>query len=119
MTLFHFRSEDIKSPNSFFPTAQQVMSTDLATLKSAGLSTRKAEYGLLSSTPGDKALSKQALVSDLASRFADGRLSTQRLMEAEDEELYEMLTAVRGVGVVSSYSANVSLKLTVGNLVDR
>lgn len=67
--------------DSFFPTAQQVAQSDVATLRTAGLSQRKAEY-----------------VQDLASRFADGRLSTQKLLEAGDEELYELLTAVRGIG---------------------
>ncbi|KZT26847.1 DNA glycosylase [Neolentinus lepideus HHB14362 ss-1] len=67
--------------DSFFPSAAQVAQADVATLRTAGLSQRKAEY-----------------VQDLASRFADGRLSTQKLLEADDEELYELLTAVRGIG---------------------
>ncbi|KII92390.1 hypothetical protein PLICRDRAFT_37164 [Plicaturopsis crispa FD-325 SS-3] len=71
----------IKSPTSFFPSPKQVAETDLATLRTAGLSGRKAEY-----------------VQDLAARFADGRLSTEKLLEADDEELFEMLTAVRGIG---------------------
>ncbi|EPT04909.1 hypothetical protein FOMPIDRAFT_85468 [Fomitopsis schrenkii] len=66
---------------SFFPTASQVAGMDITTLRSAGLSGRKAEY-----------------VLDLAARFADGRLSTEKLLAAEDEELYEMLTAVYGIG---------------------
>ena len=37
---------------------------------------------------------------DLAARFADGRLSTEKLLAADDEHLYEMLTAVRGIGRV-------------------
>ena len=40
-------------------------------------------------------------VLDLAARFADGRLSTEKLLEADDEELYEMRIAVRGIGRVS------------------
>ncbi len=40
-------------------------------------------------------------VLDLAARFADGRLSTEKLLQADDEELYEMLIAVRGIGRVS------------------
>jgi len=44
-------------------------------------------------------------VQDLAARFSDGRLSTQKLLNATDEELYEMLIAVKGVGPVSSSSA--------------
>lgn len=39
-------------------------------------------------------------VLDLAARFADGRLSTEKLLEADDVGLYEILTAVRGIGRV-------------------
>ncbi|KAJ3937469.1 MAG: DNA glycosylase [Lentinula lateritia] len=66
---------------SFFPTPQQVANTDLAILRTAGLSGRKAEY-----------------VRDLASRFADGRLSTEKLLQANDDELAEMLIEVKGIG---------------------
>ncbi|KAG6337089.1 hypothetical protein ID866_2000 [Astraeus odoratus] len=71
----------IKSPVSFFPTPQEVSRTDISVLRSAGLSMRKAEY-----------------VKDLAARFADGRLSTMKLLQADDEELTRMLTEVRGIG---------------------
>jgi DNA-3-methyladenine glycosylase II len=54
---------------------------DLATLRTAGLSGRKAEY-----------------VRDLATRFADGRLTNQKLLDANDEELFDLLTAVYGIG---------------------
>ncbi|KAI0315461.1 DNA glycosylase [Amylostereum chailletii] len=64
-----------------FPSPQQVAKTEIAALRTAGLSGRKAEY-----------------VQDLAARFADGRLSGQKLFDANDEDLYEMLTAVRGIG---------------------
>ncbi|KAG1807692.1 DNA glycosylase, partial [Suillus subaureus] len=74
-----------KSPTSFFPTPYQVANTDIITLKSAGLSTRKAEYGQL---------------KDLAARFADGRLSTEKLLAADDKTLAEMLIEVRGIGRV-------------------
>jgi len=66
---------------SFFPTPQQVAETDIPTLRTAGLSARKAEY-----------------ITDLAARFADGRLSTKKLIEANDEDLAEMLIEVRGIG---------------------
>ncbi|KAF9820427.1 hypothetical protein IEO21_01436 [Rhodonia placenta] len=75
------KPQDYTQPSEFFPTARQVVSTDLAILKSAGLSGRKAEY-----------------VYDLASRFADGRLSTEKLLQADDEELYSMLIEVKGIG---------------------
>ncbi|OAX44126.1 DNA glycosylase [Rhizopogon vinicolor AM-OR11-026] len=70
-----------KSQMDFFPTPHQVANTDVVTLKSAGLSTRKAEY-----------------VKDLATRFADGRLSTEKLLAADDETLADMLIEVRGIG---------------------
>ena len=57
-----------------FPTAQQVAATPQAALRSAGLSQRKAEY-----------------LHDLAAHFADGRITTQKLREATDEQLSEML----------------------------
>jgi hypothetical protein len=40
-------------------------------------------------------------VQDLAKRFADGRLSTQKILSADDEELAKMLIEVRGIGRVS------------------
>ncbi|PPQ67302.1 hypothetical protein CVT25_005886 [Psilocybe cyanescens] len=67
-----------------FPTPHQVANTDIAVLRTAGLSARKAEY-----------------IRDLAARFADDRLSTRKLLEANDEELAQMLIEVRGIGRVS------------------
>ncbi|KAG6812600.1 hypothetical protein H0H92_001951 [Tricholoma furcatifolium] len=68
-------------PTSFYPTPEMVANTDIPTLRTAGLSQRKAEY-----------------VLDLAQRFADGRLSTENLVKANDEELAKMLIEVRGIG---------------------
>lgn len=70
-----------KARQEVFPTAYQVAATDLAILRTAGLSGRKAEY-----------------VRDLAIRFADGRLTNQKLLDADDEQLFELLTAVYGIG---------------------
>ncbi|KAH9048342.1 DNA glycosylase [Lactarius hengduanensis] len=70
-----------KTRQEVFPTAYQVATTDLAILRTAGLSGRKAEY-----------------VRDLATRFADGRLTNQKLLDANDEQLFELLTAVYGIG---------------------
>lgn len=64
-----------------FPTPGQVAATDLAVLRTAGLSARKAEY-----------------IQDLASRFASGELSAKILIEASYDELVAKLTAVRGLG---------------------
>ncbi|KAI1794193.1 DNA glycosylase [Ganoderma leucocontextum] len=74
--------EDVsENQSNFFPTAHQVVTKDVASLRTAGLSGRKAEY-----------------VLDLAARFANGSLSTRKLLEADDEELHRMLTEVRGIG---------------------
>lgn len=66
---------------SRFPTPQEVAQQDIPTLRTAGLSQRKAEY-----------------IQGLAEKFASGELSAQMLARASDEELVEKLTAVRGLG---------------------
>ncbi|KAJ5474961.1 hypothetical protein N7539_006090 [Penicillium diatomitis] len=68
-------------PRSRFPTPQQVAQCDIPSLRSAGLSQRKAEY-----------------IQGLAEKFANGELSAAMLARASDEELVEKLTAVRGLG---------------------
>ena len=50
-------------------------------MRTAGLSERKAEY-----------------IKGLAEKFASGELSARKLVDANDEELVEMLIAVRGLG---------------------
>lgn len=40
------------------------------------------------------------LVQDLAKRFADGRLSTKKILSANDDDLADMLIQVRGIGSV-------------------
>ena len=67
--------------SSCFPTPSQVAACDLATLRTAGLSGRKAEY-----------------IQGLAQKFASGELSTKMLINASDEEVLEKLIAVRGLG---------------------
>jgi DNA-3-methyladenine glycosylase II len=64
-----------------FPTPEEVAQYDLATLRTAGLSQRKAEY-----------------IHGLSQKFATGELSARMLLNASDEELMEKLTAVRGLG---------------------
>jgi DNA-3-methyladenine glycosylase II len=53
----------------------------LATLRTAGLSQRKAEY-----------------LAGLAQQFADGDLSASMLLSSPDEAVVEKLVAVRGLG---------------------
>lgn len=64
-----------------FPSPRQVLSKDISTLRTAGLSQRKAEY-----------------ITGLAEKFNSGELSARMLIGASDEELIEKLVAVRGLG---------------------
>ena len=64
-----------------FPTPAQVVEKDIPTLRTAGLSQRKAEY-----------------IQGLAEKFASGEFSAQMLISASDEELIDKLVAVRGLG---------------------
>ncbi|KIX95252.1 uncharacterized protein Z520_09169 [Fonsecaea multimorphosa CBS 102226] len=69
------------SEEAKFPTPAQVAVTDIARLRLAGLSQRKAEY-----------------IQGLAQKFASGELTNEMLMKASDEEVMETLIAVRGLG---------------------
>lgn len=69
------------STTSSFPTPAQVHACPQETLRSAGLSGRKAEY-----------------VRDVAEHFLDGRLSAEMLSTAPDSEVVEKLVSVRGIG---------------------
>ena len=64
-----------------FPTPAQVSACEVAFLRQAGLSERKAEY-----------------IKGLAQKFMSGELSAAMLIKASDEEVLERLTAVRGLG---------------------
>ncbi|KIW31370.1 uncharacterized protein PV07_03023 [Cladophialophora immunda] len=64
-----------------FPTPAQVAVTDIARLRLAGLSQRKAEY-----------------IQGLAQKFTNGELTNEMLMTASDDEVMEKLIAVRGLG---------------------
>ncbi|KAJ5320372.1 hypothetical protein PENANT_c010G00932 [Penicillium antarcticum] len=64
-----------------FPTPEQVVKVDIPTLRTAGLSQRKAEY-----------------ILGLAEKFVSGELGARMLARASDEELFEKLIAVRGLG---------------------
>ena len=67
-----------------FPTPEEIVRIDIATLRTAGLSQRKAEY-----------------IQGLAQKFASGELSARMLLNASDQELVDKLTAVRGLGLWS------------------
>lgn len=74
-------NEGIEESAHVWPGPEQVAATDIARLRTAGLSGRKAEY-----------------IKGLAERFASGELDTKMLVEASDQEVLEKLTAVRGLG---------------------
>jgi DNA-3-methyladenine glycosylase II len=67
-----------------FPPPALVAAADLPTLRSAGLSQRKAEY-----------------IHGLAAQFVSGAISAPWLMTAEDREVRERLGSVRGLGAWS------------------
>jgi DNA-3-methyladenine glycosylase II len=64
-----------------FPPPAMVAVMTIPTLRTAGLSQRKAEY-----------------IQGLAEQFANGKLSAEMLATASDEEVMEKLIAVRGLG---------------------
>lgn len=70
-----------QKPGDRFPHPSQVAAHSIETLRTAGLSQRKAEY-----------------IKGLAEKFASGELSAQMLHDASDEEVMEKLIAVRGLG---------------------
>ena len=63
------------------PDAGELAAVDQGTLRSLGLSRRKA-----------------TTVLDLAQRFGDGRLSEAELRELPDQEVIRRLTEVKGIG---------------------
>ncbi|KAH6641763.1 DNA glycosylase [Chaetomium tenue] len=69
------------TPPPTFPRPAAVSSTALETLRTAGLSQRKAEY-----------------IHGLATEFTAGTLTAQLLADAPYEEVLARLTAVRGLG---------------------
>jgi DNA-3-methyladenine glycosylase II len=76
------------------PTPKQVLATEVADLRGAGLSGRKAEY-----------------IRDLAAHVESGELEIDRLREMPDEEVIAEIVAVRGLG---RWSADMFLMFTLG-----
>jgi DNA-3-methyladenine glycosylase II len=76
------------------PTPKQVLATEVADLRVAGLSGRKAEY-----------------IRDLAAHVESGELEIDRLREMADEEVIAEIVAVRGLG---RWSAEMFLMFTLG-----
>jgi DNA-3-methyladenine glycosylase II len=69
------------APGRSLPSPSALLATPDEALRSAGLSRQKA-----------------AALRDLAAHYADGRLSSRRLRGLSDDEIGELLLAVRGIG---------------------
>jgi DNA-3-methyladenine glycosylase II len=76
------------------PSAAEVLDTDPATLRAAGLSWRKV-----------------STLRELAGRLSDGRLNAQALATAADDELIAVLTEIPGIG---PWTAQGALILALG-----
>jgi DNA-3-methyladenine glycosylase II len=63
------------------PTPQEIIATDPQQLRAVGLSNAKAAY-----------------LRDLAEHIVDGELPVDHLAEMTDAQVYEVLTAVKGLG---------------------
>lgn len=82
--LFFGKEEGRAQDEDVFPSPAQIAPCDVAFLRTAGLSARKAEY-----------------IKGLAQQWVDGDLTNAMLIKASDEEIIEKLTAVRGLGLWS------------------
>ncbi|KAL8802580.1 MAG: hypothetical protein Q9182_003745 [Xanthomendoza sp. 2 TL-2023] len=76
--------EELCTGKPSFPPPNKVASSEVAFLRKAGLSARKAEY-----------------IKGLAEKFMNEELTAAMLINASDEEILERLTAVRGLGLWS------------------
>lgn len=81
VALFAGDGADGRAGAARFPHPSQVAATSLETLRTAGLSQRKAEY-----------------IQGLAEKFTSGELSAQMLQDAPYDEVLAKLIAVRGLG---------------------
>ncbi|KAJ3044699.1 hypothetical protein HDV00_001103 [Rhizophlyctis rosea] len=64
-----------------FPSPAAVRATERATLMTAGLSYRKAEY-----------------IHALADKFIDGTITNDKILQMSDEEIAKTLVAIKGIG---------------------
>lgn len=81
VSLFEASEEHNYAGPQEFPPPAMVAAMTIPTLRTAGLSQRKAEY-----------------IQGLAEQFATGKLSAEMLATASDEVVMEKLIAVRGLG---------------------
>lgn len=81
-------------PGKRFPSPDDVRTTPVRKLRSAGLSAQKASY-----------------LKDLAEKFADGSVKHRALARMTNEDIVEHLTQVKGVGV---WTVHMFLIFTLG-----
>lgn len=86
----------LKLFNDQFPRPEQIVATDIETLRSAGLSQAKAAY-----------------VRDLAQHIIEGRLEIEKLPSLSNQEIIAELTAVKGIG---EWTAHMFLMFSLGRL---
>jgi DNA-3-methyladenine glycosylase II len=79
-----------------FPSPQQIVATDVETLRSAGLSRPKVAY-----------------VQDLARHIIDGSVRFDTLEQLSNDEIIQELTAVKGIGV---WTVHMFLMFCMGRL---
>lgn len=79
-----------------FPTADHILNTKDAKLRSVGLSSMKVEY-----------------LKDLAQKIEDGKLKMRNLSKMNDNEIIEHLTQVKGIG---RWTAEMFLIFSLGRL---
>ncbi|KAJ3187850.1 3-methyladenine DNA glycosylase [Gaertneriomyces sp. JEL0708] len=79
--LFQGNEVETSSTTRTFPTPKQARAADRQTLRSVGLSERKAEY-----------------IHCLADRFIDGTITNEKLLNMADEELSQLLCSIKGIG---------------------
>ncbi|KAI9322228.1 DNA glycosylase [Dichotomocladium elegans] len=79
----------------WFPTPERVVDQSIETLRSVGLSIRKAEY-----------------IKGLAEKFIDKTITIEKLSTLSDEELSKLLCSVRGIG---PWTADMYLMLNLGH----
>jgi DNA-3-methyladenine glycosylase II len=81
---------------SRFPKPEQILATPNETIRAVGMSNGKVSF-----------------IKDLAAKTEDGSLKLNRLSRMPDDEIVEMLTAVKGIGV---WTVHMFLIFSLGRL---
>lgn len=81
-------------PGGAFPTPEQLAMTSDVDLRSVGLSAQKSSY-----------------LKDLAAKFMDGTIQPRRFSKMSDEEIYEHIVTVKGIG---PWTCHMFLMFTLG-----